>query len=230
METFKHFREEENFSKCITKEQIERDDFNVYRSIQKVKLDQRISIIESDFKKYKLYKLSDIAMEIVKLHHNVQLIHPENCIFIPIRGNSKIVSNREDTKLKDQSLIRVSLKEKVILPEYLTILLNSELGKEILKSIKVPGFMPFIRLSEIKNLSVNVPDISEQDKIIKNVHKMALIKQKVKNIEDELQSKPLSDEQGRIIDNILNAVKNLNSEMSPLLSEESIVHEFKKPL
>ena len=53
---------------------------------------------------------------------------------------------------------------------------------------------------------------------------------KINNIEKELHSKPLSVEQLKAMDNILNGVTNLSSEISPLLREESIVHEFKASL
>jgi len=233
--TYEGWKVEENFSDYLTLEQLKSDDFNIYRSIQKIKFDQTVNSIDTNFKKYKSYKLSDISevqrlKEVTNQSKKIQTKEKNNDIFIPLIGISDVVENRKETKLKDQNLFKVSLNPEIVKSDYLTIFFNSELGIETRKFMFSPSIIPTLNTSSISNIVVYIPSFKEQEKIVKASKSLLLMKKKVNDIEKKLKLKPDDVKQQELIDSVISLINDLNLRVSPLLCEESITHEFKASL
>ena len=235
---YENWQVEESFSEYITLNQIKEDDFNVHATISEIKFNHITSSIDTDFKKYKPYKLSDVSIDIQRckaLSSDLESSGSDNDIFIPV-GKSKVVSKREETKLKDHNLLRVSLDEKIVRSDYLAIFFNSTYGKEILEMMAAGSTIRSLGLSRIKDIVVNIPSLLEQEKIVSVGKSLNTIRIKINDIEGRLLLKPADNEQLKVIDSILSSLNNLDtrthlsSEPSPLLCEESMIHEFKAAL
>ena len=227
---YENLKKDDILSEYITLDQIKNNDFNFSSIIKEIKWIHKISLIDGNFKKFKLYNLSDISKDIKKLKPILEGNNSDNDIFIPSVGKSEVVATREETKLKDHNLFRVSLNDTIVRSKYLTIFFKSKVGRLCIESRLSQGTIAHLNLSSIGLIKVYVPSLLEQDKIISACDKLALIKTRIDNIEKKVRLNPFEKNIEKILDNILSPINNLNSEVSPLLCEESITHEFKASL
>ena len=224
---YENWKEEKNYSTIMNIDQIREEDYNIGRIIDKIKFNQKISSIDTDFKNYNQYKLKDLSLNIERLKSSTTTKDAENVLFIPSVGTSNVVIKREDSKLKFNNLYMVRLNNKVVRSKYLNIFFKSDYGKESIKSMYTGGTIPHLDISSLHDIRVGVPSLEVQDRIIETEKKIISIKEKINEIEDKLIINPVDDEQSKIIDNILSSANELSNQVSPLLCEESIIHEFK---
>ena len=119
-----------------------------------------------------------------------------------------------------------------VIPKYLIIYLNSPWGRKfILKLINdkdsLIGENLTVKKSELYDLVVALPNRDIQKELIYNIERMDKVSTIVEEMKRTIVINPVSSEiTTQNIDKILNAV----DEVSPLLREESISHEFKASL
>ena len=227
---YENWEEEEGRSTIIKCEELREYSFDLGRIIKEIKFEQRVSSINTEYKKYECFKLGEVALDIVALRSNLEDAVSDNDIYIPRLGHFAVVSNREAPRIKDNNLFRVSLDKNVVSAKYLTIFFKSEFGNECINKETSGTTIPNLPLSSVKNIMVSIPNLEEQQKIINTANKLSLIKGKITEIESALRSNPIDDSQSEILESIISSVTDLSLKVSPLLCEESIIHEFKASL
>jgi type I restriction enzyme M protein len=229
---YENWTEQDNFSKIVSKEALGENDFDLGRILKDIKFEQRTSLLNTSYKEYRRHKLKDIAQEIVSLrsNSNEEDEGAGNNIYLPRTGNFVVVSNRVSTKVKDDNLYRISIDAKIADADYLTVFFQSEFGRECIRKETSGSLISSLSLASLENIPVAIPSLEEQEKIIDAASKMQLIRRKVDEIDHALKSNPLDDQQSDTLDAIISSVTDLSLDVSPLLCEESIVHEFKASL
>lgn len=101
---------------------------------------------------------------------------------VEIKENERIIPSGNFTVLR--------LDTTVINPYYLKIFFESNLGTSIINSIKSLGVLPAINLGEFKEISIPVPSLEEQkrlvDKYLAKKDEINMMKAKLKKLEDSL--------------------------------------------
>ena len=87
--------------------------------------------------------------------------------------------------------------------------------------------IPRLNKREVKNLLISLPSFEDQRAISEITTKIENSLHALEDIKDSLSHNPISSEKER---EKLDAITNAISDMSPLLREESIIHEFKASL
>lgn len=228
---YENWTDQDDFSTIVNKATLVENDFDLGRILKDTKFEQRISLLNTSYKGYQRYKLKDVALNIASLRSTTQEEESGNDIYMPRTGNFVTVSNRSSTQVKDANLYRISIDSEIARADYLTIFFQSEFGMECIRK-ETSGFSisSFLSLASLENILIAVPSLAEQEKIINAASKMHLIKRKIDEIEGALKSNPLDEQQSQTLEAILSSVTDLSLDVSPLLCEESIVHEFKASL
>ena len=92
-------------------------------------------------------------------------------------------------------LIIIRVYGNKISPEYLNIYLNLDTTQQNLKATADTGVIPFLNLSQVKNIQVIVPNIDKQRKIIEFDllrKKEAEISKKITNLKSQINKKVIS--------------------------------------
>ncbi len=111
---------------------------------------------------------------------------------------SNVPAPGKDGWILGQSAIILRVISDEIDPNSLLVYLRSEIGQSLLKSITSGSTIPFIKLSDLKELRIIVPDVKTNEKISKKLKKEEDISQQIK----ELQGQQLA-----LTDNIWNIQK-----------------------
>lgn len=105
-------------------------------------------------------------------------------VIINTRLNFKAGIYLSSSKMKAiaaSPLIVIRVKDrKTILPEYLNIYLNSDKMQRELMSFSDTGIIPFINLSQIKDINIVSPEIEKQKQIIK-FDKLSKVEKQINN-------------------------------------------------
>ncbi len=169
----------ENKSESITNgEWRERNSFSTF---QNAKTEKQINILKTQYKKYKQFKLSEVAISI----NSDNFKDIENSIYI-LRGGTKIVCKLESVTIKHQNIFQIVLDSKLVLSEYLALFYQSKLGKLILESLRPGLFTSHINKNSIENSIFPIPSIKEQKLLIDANIKLSELQEKVNNLQDEL--------------------------------------------
>ena len=167
---------------------IANDDFvGFYR----LKIQQLIERLETQYKKYENYTLSDIATEINSVKSGKTFEEKENAVYIPTIGKSKVVSNLQDAKLKHHNYFQIVLKENTS-NEYVASFFESTLGRLVLDSLRMQSFIPHVNKRDIEQASIAVPSIVEQKSIVLTQHKLRELKDVIENFNREIALNPTS--------------------------------------
>jgi len=87
-------------------------------------------------------------------------------VLLSSRGISRAVVIKDRGLLVSSSLFVIRVENIILMPEYLAIYLNSNLGQENLNKIKMGGTIPSFSKSVLLNMVIPVPDIDVQEKIV----------------------------------------------------------------
>ena len=110
------------------------------------------------------------------------------------------VCMQEDELNCNQAVAILDLETETILPEYLMYYLNSEIGQLLFGKFQHESDQPNINLEEIKRISVILPKIEEQKRIIKKcsvIHNKIVEAQKQIHILKKNLDKPIRDAVGQ---------------------------------
>jgi len=202
-----------------------------FRGFDNYKISKNLDKLSEQYKEFKKYIIKDISLEI---NLGETLTHKENSIYIPKVGNSPVIFNLKDAKLKEQNYIQIVLNKKIVISEYLSLFFNTPIGKLSLQFLFGDSIIPHINKRDIETLMVPVPDISLQEKIILVNQKFEQLKTRIRGFEKEIAFNPRG---AKIIENSLNGMLeslNLLNKADKVLSliraGESKTLEFKSTL
>ena len=81
-------------------------------------------------------------------------------------GDAAIYSQDNDPGIVTQDVVRIKVDQKLAIPEYLVLLLNSQAGRHIIRLISVEATRSRFSLGDFKGIRVFLPPLEEQQKII----------------------------------------------------------------
>jgi type I restriction enzyme M protein len=96
--TFDAYDEIKLYSKVVPLKEIRENDYNL--SVNRLKAQQQIELLETQYKQYDQYTIKQLAAEINMVYGTNQFEEKNNSVYIPRLGSSQIVSSVGDTKLK----------------------------------------------------------------------------------------------------------------------------------
>jgi type I restriction enzyme M protein len=98
---------------------------------------------------------------------------------------SNVPAPGKDGWILGQSAIILRVFSDEIDPNSLLVYLRSEIGQSLLKSITSGSTIPFIKLSDLKELRIIVPDVKTNEKISKKLKKEEDISQQIKELQEQ---------------------------------------------
>lgn len=200
-------------------------------SFHRLKIQQQIERLETQYKEYEKHILSDITNEIKSVRSGETFQEVENAVYIPKIGKSEVVSNLNNARLKHHNYFQVVLNETV-LNEYVASFFESALGKLILDSLTMQSFIPHVNKQDIEQAFIALPNIEEQKSIVQTQHKLRELKTVIENFNKEIALNPNTSIQGQL-DRMLEAITVLTDadKIRAIVREgESKNIEFKETL
>lgn len=150
---------------------------------------EKIAQLETQYKNYKEFSLGEISTRIYYVKSGEQLQECNNAIYIPKIGNSKVICNLEDAKLKHHNYFQVVLGD-LALNEYVMSFFRSTLGKLVLDSLVSGTFIPHLNKKDIEQALVALPTIDEQKNICNTQKKLHHLKNAMDEFDAELALNP----------------------------------------
>jgi len=186
---------------------IEREDF---QSFYRVKIKQQIEKLETQYKSYKGYSLSDIAIEVNSVKSGGVLEEKENAIYIPRIRRSAVISSLVKAKLKHHNYFQVVLNDNLAVNEYVEVFFKSAIGRLVLDSLSTSSLIPHLNKSELMQAVVALPQPEEQQSIVRTQGKLHRLKIAIDEFGAELALNPTSSNSILIqLDTILEAIGGL---------------------
>lgn len=164
-------------------------DRNSFIGFENYLVSKSIEKLNTEFKEYKQYKLSDLAMKIQLGRTGEELSDDSDSIFIPQLGTSDVVASLGEATIKHQNLIKVTLNSRLVLPRYAAIYFRSEIGKLSLQSV-TKGFIPRVSRNDLSAITIAVPTIKEQEDIINTEEKLRELSTLIDRFSKELSLNP----------------------------------------
>lgn len=162
-----------------------------FRSFNQIKIKQQIEKLETQYKEFEEYTLSELAKEINYVKSGNSLTEKENSVYIPQIGNSSVISKLSEAKIKHHNYFQVVLCDKAI-NEYIVAFFRSDLGKLILQSLTLGAYIPRLNKGDLEQVTVALPPIPEQEQILATQQKMYDLKQAIDDFDKELALNPTS--------------------------------------
>lgn len=201
-------------------------------SFDNYKTQKQIQKLQHSYDTYKSYKLKEIA----KIENiNQEIANKENSIFISRQASNKVkvLDYSELPKKNLRSYFQIILDNNIN-KEYLQIYFGSELGQLALKSIAKGTVINNISKKDLLEVTVAIPDLSEQELISNTNKKLLQISDKINEFNAELALNPKSAlEISNQLDNLLESLNQLtdHDKIRMIIREgESKRVEFKQTL
>jgi len=161
---------------------------DLFSTFDKLKIENQINSLRTQYKEYKQYKLSDISKSINLTRETFE--DKDNSIYIPKIGTSDVVSSIEKTKIKHQNYFQVELDSQIVIADYLELFYKSQLGRLILDSLSSGSFIPSINKSSIQDSYIAIPSINEQKILIYTNSKLTELQKTIDDLKLELSLNP----------------------------------------
>jgi hypothetical protein len=161
-----------------------------FESFHNFRLSEQIERLQTQYKEYTNYRLSEIASEINLARAGNEFEECPNSIYIPKIGNSAVTSNLSDVKIKHHNLFQVVLKTTLVKSEFLSLFFRSDLGKLTLESLYTGSFIRMINKGAIKECMVALPPIPKQELLIQTDKKLNQLQGVIDELRDELSLNP----------------------------------------
>jgi len=116
--------------------------------------------------------------------------HLSNSIYLPKIGNSSVVTNPSEMRIKPTSYFQIQLDDTKANAVYMANYLNSDIGKKIRKSLESGAYIPQISKTELSSCTLHLPDLSTQLTIIDVDNKISQISLQVEALKRELWRQP----------------------------------------
>ena len=184
--------------------------------------------LESDYKNFRRVLLKDIVNVINLTRDSFE--HSENSVYIPLlEGRQSSTSSQDSIVIKHQNLCQVEVNPELVSPNYLVCYMDSDWGKTFWNAAinEKDGVIKTLNKQDIGNLLIALPPIEIQTNIFDASTKINSAIEDLEAIKNAITLNPISATSE--IDKI-NSIRNVISEVSPLLREESKTFEFKASL
>jgi hypothetical protein len=113
-------------------------------------------------------------------------------LYIPRIGNSSIICDLEDAKIKHHNYFQVVLDDSIVKNVYVELFFSSDLGKLVLKALYGDLIVPHINKKGLEDILIPIPKISEQENIIKTKDRLTTLQFAIEQFENELSLNPKS--------------------------------------
>jgi hypothetical protein len=200
------------------------EDLDNFISFEHWERNKEITNLDSEYHGYKFVKLE----ELVEVKSTKDIYEDiEGSIYIPAIGRTEVIEHMPtlESKKKPQNYFQVICNSERILSKYLYIYLNSDLGQKTIESELSKyseATIRRLRVKDIKNLYISLPNLGIQEEIVENVSKLQRTKELLSSIEKSLSIKPISSSEQLAK---LNQIYNSSMELS---EPEIIFNEIKK--
>ncbi|WP_066757901.1 RNA-binding domain-containing protein [Crocinitomix algicola] len=195
-------------------------DRKTFVTFQKAKIENEIGGLQTQYKDYRHYRLSEVAICINLTRESFNDL--PNSVYIPKIGTSKVVSSINDIRIKHQNIFQIQLDPELVLSEYLALFYESDLGQLILSSLSTGSFIPNITKSNIEDSQLAIPPIAEQKILIHTNQKLKELQDTVNELKSELSLNPKS------ANTILEKFDSIVSPLKKLSSEDEILSLIRK--
>lgn len=144
-------------------------------------------------------RLGDLARSIIlgKFGKDNVFTNEENSVFIPLIGNSEIVTSQDEFTIKPQNYAQIVIDSSKSNALFVAKFLNSELGKNIRESGKTGNIIPKFNLQKLRDLFVLIPDIHTQKNLLeiealitKEENNIASLQNELRELRQELWKNP----------------------------------------
>lgn len=168
-----------------------------FESFEKFTSNLELQKLVGDYTSYKTVPISEICTEVnlTKILNGERVHrHKKDCVYIPLIGTSDAETDFKSLRIKHQNYIQIVTDTSQILPKYLANFLNSQMGRILLKGIKESkGIIPRMTKSDIMDLKIAIPSITEQRNIVNNLDKLITIATKISEYTVNISRNPSSD-------------------------------------
>jgi hypothetical protein len=188
-------------------------------------------------KQYSFEKVAlfDAVQEIRNIEPGDEFFDEENTIYVPKHNEADVIYTIADAQIEHHKYFQVFLNDSVS-NRYLTLYLNTSLGKKIL-SLLTSGSTNIVTSFNKKAMgvvSLSLPKINEQKKILNTFKKLDELKTAIMNFEMDLAINPFKSKQiNSHVNGMLDVIHTLSDadKIRGLISEgESKTVEFKETL
>ncbi len=107
-----------------------------------------------------------LAINVLKKDSKNEVEHISNSIYFPKIGNSPVVTNPSEMKIKPKNYFQIQLDEVKANSIYVANYFNSAVGKKLRGSLEVGAIIPQIPKSQLSNCVLHLPDIKTQLELI----------------------------------------------------------------
>lgn len=140
----------------------------------------------------------------------------------------------ENARLKHHNYFQVVLDSALVRNEYLSLFFSSNLGRLIIESLISQTVIPHLTKTDLQNISVAIPPLSEQEKIIKTQQRISKLKSAIDGFEKEIALNPTSsvkikNQLEKMLD-IIGKLSDSDRILSMIREGESKKIEFKSAL
>jgi len=117
---------------------------------------------------YPSIKLKDVAHNIAALKDisSDEVQHYSNTIYIPKVGNSRVVTNPNDMKIKPKNYFQIQLDELKANATYVSNYFNNEIGKKLRDSLETGSVIRFIPKNNLESCDIHLPNLNTQLELV----------------------------------------------------------------
>jgi len=163
-------------------------EFTSFRAIEQTEELRRLGKI-TGFKPSKFVELCS-EITILKAKNKEEVEHISNSIYLPKVGNSIVVDESNDLRIKPHNYFQITLDDKKANSTYIANYFNTPLGRIALESIKVGSVISNITKSALDNCIVFIPNLTGQFDTLSELNKIKSIKSDMRDLEIKLWQYP----------------------------------------
>lgn len=205
-----------------------------FKGFDQYKLKRQIEKLESQYKSYKHCLLINVSSEVNLGKQGLTFTEKENSIYVPKVGNSPVISNLQQAKLKHHNYIQVTLDRSIVNNVYAELFFTSELGLLILRSLYQGAVIPKLNKQQLQDCIIAIPNMLEQQRIVDTHLKLLSLEKRINSFRSELSINPSNaDKINLSVDDLLNQLDVLSESdriRSLIRKGESKTLEFKETL
>lgn len=164
---------------------------NNFFGFERIKIDEQIKRLETQYNSYQKHSIKEIAVSINTIKGGDFFTEKQNAVYIPRIGNSPVIFDLSNARLKHHNYFQIVLTETVK-NEYLSIFFQSVLGKMILSSLTSQSFINHLNKKELEQAYVAIPNLEEQESIIIAQKSINELRNEITLFENELAMNPLN--------------------------------------
>ena len=162
-----------------------------FRGFENFHFKMQIEKLQSGYKGFKEYKLSDVVLETNLGRSGKNFKKKQNAIYLPNIGLSKVHHDLEGLTLKTQNYFQLVLDKSIVLDKYAASFYNSSMGKAIRNTLLRGAIIKKIgKANLIMDGIIAIPDLDEQKSIINVSSKIETINNIIDSISNELSINP----------------------------------------